>query len=100
MTALADLRAVSLTANAKGVVAVKGVDLQSLVTQAQFHVIELQTVLKQIVALHPSTGGDAANYAALNAVLAELAWSKASRIGRGAADYTIRAIRYRRRSKA
>jgi hypothetical protein len=42
---------------------------------AQLHVIELQTVLKQIVALHPSGGGDAANYnyAALNAGLAELA---------------------------
>jgi len=48
--------------------------LATLVGTAQLHVIELQTVLKQIVALHPSGGGDAANYAALNAVLAELAW--------------------------
>jgi hypothetical protein len=47
--------------------------LTTLVGTAQLHVIELQTVLKQIVALHPSGGGDAANYAALNAVLAELA---------------------------
>jgi hypothetical protein len=42
------------------------------VTTAQLHVTELQALLKQIVALHPSSGGDAANYAALNAVLAEL----------------------------
>ena len=48
--------------------------MATLVGTAQLHVTELQTVLKQIVALHPSGGGDAANYAALNAVLAELAW--------------------------
>jgi hypothetical protein len=40
---------------------------------AQLRVTELQILLKQIVAHHPSGGGDAANYAALNAVLAELA---------------------------
>jgi hypothetical protein len=34
--------------------------LATLVGTAQLHVIELQTVLKQIVALHPSGGGDAA----------------------------------------
>jgi hypothetical protein len=31
------------------------------------------TILRQIVAVHPSGGGDAANFAALNAVIAELA---------------------------
>jgi hypothetical protein len=46
--------------------------LQSLVAMAQQHITELEIVLKQIIAIHPSTGGDAANYSALNAVLAEL----------------------------
>ena len=73
MTALADLKAISLTTNAKNVGAAKGTNLAALVTQAQLQITELETILKQIVALHPSSGGDAANYAALNAVLAELA---------------------------
>src|SRR5229473_6508343 len=73
MTVLTDLKAISLTANAKGVVSAKGADLSTLVGTGQLHVIELQTVLKQIVALHPASGGDATNYAALNAVLAQLA---------------------------
>jgi hypothetical protein len=34
---------------------------------------ERVTILRQIVAVHPSGGGDAANFAALNAVIAELA---------------------------
>lgn len=45
----------------------------ALINEAPFHIIELQAVLKQIVAHHPPGGGDAANYAALNAVLAQLA---------------------------
>lgn len=73
MTVLTDLKAISLTASAKAAVSAKGADLPALVTQAQLHVIELQTILKQIVAVHPSGGVDAANYAALNAVIAELA---------------------------
>lgn len=73
MTALTDLKAIALTANAKKVGATKGVDLMALVTQAQLQIQELEITLKQIVALHPSGGGDAANYAAINAVLAELA---------------------------
>jgi hypothetical protein len=73
MTALTDLKAIALTANAKKVGSAKGVDLGALVAQAQLQITELETTLKQIVALHPSGGGDATNYAALNAVLAELA---------------------------
>jgi hypothetical protein len=43
------------------------------VTAAQRQIVELlEIILKQIVALHPSNGPDAANYAALNAVRAEL----------------------------
>jgi hypothetical protein len=74
MTVLTDLKVISLTANAKGVVSAKGVDLQTLIGTVQLHVTELQAaVLKQTVALQPSSGGDAAKYAALNAVLVELA---------------------------
>jgi hypothetical protein len=73
MTALTDLKAISLTASAKAVTSAKGADLQSLVVTTQLHITELEAVLKQIVALHPSGGADMANYAALKAVLAELA---------------------------
>ena len=73
MTALTDLKAISLTSTAKNAGAAKGANLPALVAQAQLQVTELETTLKQIVAFHPSGGGDAANYAALNAVLAELA---------------------------
>ena len=58
MTALTDLKAISLTSTAKNAASAKGVDLPALVAQAQLHITELQTVLKQIVALHPSGGGD------------------------------------------
>ncbi|MGJ5095607.1 hypothetical protein ACQR18_26265 [Bradyrhizobium oligotrophicum] len=72
MTVLTDLKALSLSQNAKTVVAAKGADLGSLLTLAQQHTIELQAILKQIIAHHPSSGGDATNYAALGAVLAQL----------------------------
>jgi hypothetical protein len=70
--ALTDLKAISLTATAKAAVSVKSADLQAL-TAAQRQVIESEISLKQIGADHPSTGPDASNYAALNALLAELA---------------------------
>ena len=73
MTVLADLKAIALTASAKASVSAKGADLGVLVQTAELHVIELQTVLKQIIAVHPTSGGDAANYAALGSVLAQLA---------------------------
>lgn len=73
MTAMTDLNAISLTANAKAAGSASGVDLVGLVTQAKLHIIELRTILQQIVKIHPSSGGDAANYSALNAVVAELA---------------------------
>jgi hypothetical protein len=66
------IKAISLTTSAKKVGSATGVDLGALVTQAQLQITELETTLKQIVAPHPSGGGDATNYAALNAVLAEL----------------------------
>ena len=73
MTVLADLAAISVTANAKSVVSAKGADLTFLITSAKQHITELQAVLKQIIAHHPTGGGDAANVTALNAVLAQLA---------------------------
>lgn len=73
MTALTDLKAIALTANANKVGSAKGANLAALVAQAQLQITELVILLKQIVALHPSGGGDATNYAALNTILAELA---------------------------
>jgi hypothetical protein len=73
MSALTDLTAISFTATAKAAASAKGEDLIVLVTLAESHITELSALLKQIVAIHPSTGGDAANYAALNAIVAELA---------------------------
>jgi hypothetical protein len=73
MTVLADLTAITPTANAKAVVSAKGADLVFLITNAKQDIIELQAKLKQIIAHHPTGGGDAANLASLNAVLAQLA---------------------------
>jgi hypothetical protein len=73
MTAMTDLNAITLTATAKAWGSVNGVDLVGLITQSKTDIIELQNRLRQIVKFHPTTGGDAANYAALNSVIAELA---------------------------
>jgi hypothetical protein len=73
LTALTELKAISLTGTAKNAASAKGVDLPALVAQAQLHITELSTILKQVIAFHPTSGGDAANLSALNAVLAELA---------------------------
>ena len=73
MTCMTDLKAISLTANAKAVVAAKGADLSALLVQAERLTGELTVILKQVYALHPSAGGDAANYAAINTIIGELA---------------------------
>jgi hypothetical protein len=73
MTVLSDLNAINLTGTAKAAVSAKGADLPALVTTAKSHIVELQVLLKQIIAHHPTGGGDAANSAALSAVLAQLA---------------------------
>jgi hypothetical protein len=73
MTVLADLTAIAPTANAKNVVSAKGTDLTFLIGNAKQDIVELQAKLKQIIAHHPTSGGDAANLTALNAVLAQLA---------------------------
>jgi hypothetical protein len=72
MTVMADLNAVSLTASSKAACAAKGIDIGALVSLAKVHCSELNVVLKQIVSSHPTSGGDAANSAALTAVIAEL----------------------------
>jgi hypothetical protein len=46
--------------------------LTFLITNAKQDIIELQAKLEQIIAHHPTGGGDAANLASLNAVLAQL----------------------------
>lgn len=50
-----------------------GASLPQLMALVDQHITDLKILLKQIVALHPSTGGDASNYSALQAVLAKLA---------------------------
>lgn len=61
-----DLAAIAVTANAKAVGQTKGTDLAGLINQALILNADLTRVLKQIVAYHPSGGGDAANYATLS----------------------------------
>lgn len=72
-TALTDTKAITPTANAKAVVAAKGQDMTGLMLQLQIKIAETQVLVKQIIALHPTGGGDAANLTALNTVLGELA---------------------------
>jgi hypothetical protein len=72
MTVRTDLLAVTPTANAKNVVQVSGENLPQLMALADQHITDLKILLKQVIALHPSTGGDAANYTALQSLLAEL----------------------------
>jgi hypothetical protein len=67
-----DVTAITLTASAKAASLAAGADLPTLMAQLLVHVGEKQRLLKQILAFHPSTGGDAANWAAINAILAKL----------------------------
>jgi hypothetical protein len=73
MTTLSARQAVVPTATAKAAVQASGADLPTLMTLADQHIVELRAIVKQIVALHPTGGGDAANYSALQAVLTSLA---------------------------
>jgi hypothetical protein len=72
MSALSELKAITPTANAKAVVATKAMDVTSLTLQVQRAAGELQVLLKQLIAVHPSGGGDAANLASLNTILSEI----------------------------
>jgi hypothetical protein len=64
------LRQLTTTAKATGQAA--GVSLAVLQTQLDEHLAEAAILLKQIIALHPSSGGDAANYSALQSILATI----------------------------
>ena len=61
-----DLTALALTANAKAIGEVRGADLQGLINQALTETNDLTRLLKVIVAIHPSSGGDTANFNTLN----------------------------------
>jgi hypothetical protein len=73
MTVLSELKALSLSPIAQAAVAADGNDLPSLVAHAEARVVELRALLKQIAAVHPSRDRDTRAFAALNAVLAQLA---------------------------
>jgi hypothetical protein len=73
MTVMAELATITVTATAQAAVFVKGENLTALVGAAKLQVLDLKKVLSNIVAVHPSSGGDASSYAALTAVIAELA---------------------------
>jgi hypothetical protein len=71
-TVKSDAAAITPTANAKAVVQTKAQDLTSLMLLLQQAAIEMQILVKEIIKVHPTGGGDAANLTALNAILAEL----------------------------
>jgi hypothetical protein len=73
VTALTDIKAITPTANAKSVVSAKGADINALMAAATIKAAELKVLVAQIIAMHPTGGGDAANLTALNNILAELA---------------------------
>ena len=66
------MAAITPTANAKAVAQSKGVDLPVLMGLLQQQAIEMQILVKEIIKVHPTGGGDAANLTALNAILTEL----------------------------
>jgi hypothetical protein len=67
-----DVQAIVLTPPAVAKAQAAGADLPVLMTQLQTHIAEKQRLIKEIIRLHPVTGGDAANLTALNAILAKL----------------------------
>jgi hypothetical protein len=71
-TVKTDVAAITPTANAKAVAQAKGQDISSLMPLLQTQAIEMQILVKEIIKVHPTGGGDAANLTALNAILSEL----------------------------
>jgi hypothetical protein len=69
MTVRADAAAITPTNTAKAAIQAKGTDVNGLMTLFQTRAVELQILLRQIIALTPS--GDA-NLTALNNLLSEL----------------------------
>jgi|GEM_PF-4914678 len=72
MTITTDITSITLTPNAIAAGQAAAVNLPALLTQLLVHVGEKQRLIKEIQKVHPSTGGEAANYAALSAILAKL----------------------------
>lgn len=72
MTVKVDLAAIVPTSTARAAFEAAGTNLDVLLTQVVEQVTDLQRLLKQVIAFHPSSGDDAANYTALGNVLAEL----------------------------
>jgi hypothetical protein len=68
-TVKTDIAAITPTPNARAVAQAKGSDIAGLMLLLQTHAVEMQAIVKQVIALHPT--GDA-NLTALNAVLTEL----------------------------
>ena len=64
--------AIALTTTAKAAGQASCVNLASLQTQLDEHLAEARILLKQIIAIHPSSGGDATNYSALQDILAAI----------------------------
>jgi len=70
MTTIADIKAVTPTANARTAVAAKGANYDALMQQTIVKAAELKVLVTQVIAHTP--GGDA-NLTALNNILAALA---------------------------
>ena len=80
MTVKTEAAAIVPTANAKAVVQAKGANISDLMQLLQQSAIDMQALVKQIIALHPSGGGDAANLTALNAILNRVALTRLNAI--------------------
>jgi hypothetical protein len=72
LTVKTDLAAISPTTTARTAFKVAGADLDELIALAQTHIVDLRTILNQIIATHPNSGGDTTNHASLVSLLAEL----------------------------
>jgi hypothetical protein len=72
MTLKTDLAAITPTTTARQAFKNAGTDLDQMIAEANAHAADLQTLLKQIIAFHPTAGGDSANHTALVSLLAEL----------------------------
>lgn len=72
MTTTTDLKAIVPTANAKNVVQAKGADVVALQNLVVLRAQELRVSLTQLIALHPTGGGDASNLTAFSNALAAL----------------------------
>jgi hypothetical protein len=72
MSVHTDLVAISPTTTARQAFKNAGTDLDELLAQAQAHIVDLRTILNQIISTHPNSGGDTTNHASLVSLLAEL----------------------------